>query len=253
MLRFTGTNVRSAEDDYWITMVRDWLQRCPLSLELTARLLFLWPDRFVSQLKYVPGWYRSFRTSGGEFIPRPWLPYECVEWLEDYLDEDKHVFEYGSGGSTVFFAHRVHRIDSVEHDPDWYERVRQYLREQDINNVNLMLEEPEPREEQPGAFGSAKEPYRQCSFQRYAESIESLDDPSVDLVLVDGRARMDCLSVASEFIKPGGYLLLDDAQRDRYSRAGSRLGPTLTDTRNFDGLKPATRGRAITKLFRKQS
>ena len=37
------------------------------------------------------------------------------------------------------------------------------------------------------------------------------------MILVDGRARISCLKRAQSRVKPGGYIMLDDAERKYYN------------------------------------
>ena len=71
----------------------------------------------------------------------PWFSYAAIDFLEDYLDPSLAVFEYGSGGSTLFFARRAASVVSVEDNPEWFNRVQKRLAEQQITNVNRLLEQ----------------------------------------------------------------------------------------------------------------
>jgi predicted O-methyltransferase YrrM len=44
-------------------------------------------------------------------------------------------------------------------------------------------------------------------------------DQSFDVIVADGRARPACLRVAMPKLKPGGLLVLDNAERPWYARA----------------------------------
>ena len=54
----------------------------------------------------------------------PWFSLASIEFLDRHLGPDMLVYEYGSGGSTVFFAARAGRVVSMENDTVWAERVR---------------------------------------------------------------------------------------------------------------------------------
>ncbi len=73
----------------------------------------------------------------------PWLTYRATKWLDSYLKPGMKVFEYGSGGSTVFLAQRVKRVFSVEHSLQWYQVVAETLKELKMSNVVYVLKEPE--------------------------------------------------------------------------------------------------------------
>src|SRR5262245_18982304 len=51
----------------------------------------------------------------------PWFSYAAIDFLEDYLEPNMSVCEYGSGGSTLFFAKRTRSVFSIENDPRWFE------------------------------------------------------------------------------------------------------------------------------------
>jgi hypothetical protein len=61
-------------------------------------------------------------------------------------------------------------------------------------------------------------------------------DASLDLVIVDGRARVACGLAAMAKVKPGGMLLLDDSDRPRYARLREAL--TGWHGRDYRGFKP---------------
>ena len=43
------------------------------------------------------------------------------------------------GGSTVFFARRVHSVFSIEDNASWHELVSNRLKEKSLNNVTMKL------------------------------------------------------------------------------------------------------------------
>src|SRR5688572_27506537 len=60
--------------------------------------------------------------------PLPWLPAAAVSFLDDKL-AGLSVFEWGSGGSTLWFAERARSVVSVEHDPVWFAQGLAHLPE----------------------------------------------------------------------------------------------------------------------------
>ena len=55
----------------------------------------------------------------------PWIVVESAEKLNEELKETDIVLEFGSGGSTIFFAERCKLVKSVETSKDWYDTVLQ--------------------------------------------------------------------------------------------------------------------------------
>lgn len=172
----------------------------------------------------------------------PWMTYKAAGWLDRYLRKDMSVFEYGSGGSTMFFANRVHRVVSVEHDAVWYRQVSEALERGGLTNCEYLLCEPQraPRD-RPGdyrwdLYTSTDADFAGFVFDRYVKTIDAFPEGSFDLVVVDGRARVSCIHHGLARVRPGGVLLLDDSDRPEYADAVDWLGGRLR--RDFRGISP---------------
>src|SRR4051812_17428097 len=50
----------------------------------------------------------------------PWITFWTIDYLNVFLKKNMSVFEYGGGGSTLFFAARVKELVTVEHNEDWF-------------------------------------------------------------------------------------------------------------------------------------
>src|SRR5579863_2439198 len=57
----------------------------------------------------------------------PWFSYAAIDFLKDYLQPDMSVCEYGSGGSTLFFSHRVKSVHSIEDNSEWFDVISNRL------------------------------------------------------------------------------------------------------------------------------
>lgn len=145
------------------------------------------------------------------------MVYEAISWLTSYLRPDMRVFEWGSGGSTLFIANRVKSIVSVEHDSDWYNQVNEKIHDVGFDNIQYELVLPEKSEQCDIFYVSSDERFLGHSFLDYAQAIDAYMVNSFDLVVVDGRARPGCIKHAIPRVKPGGYLLLDNSDRIEYS------------------------------------
>ncbi len=124
----------------------------------------------------------------------PWLTKHFIESFKVMDTKDWSMFEWGSGGSTIWFGERVKRLISVEHDSEWYEKVRLEIARRQMLNVYLLsyaLEDP-------------------C----YINCV--LDYGEFDCILVDGRMRVKCGMNAIRKLKMGGILILDNAEREYY-------------------------------------
>lgn len=194
-------------------------------------------------IRSAPAWLASFeRPLELGVHARPWLTYGSIRALEKAVRRDWRVFEFGSGASTIFFGTRCDQVQSVEHDAEWCARVRSALQSLKIENVRLELVPPDDRPKA-ATFGSAFPGFEERTFQAYVRAIEPTPDRSMDLVVVDGRARPACLAAAMPKVKPGGLLILDNSERAHY-RGAIETVPSSWRRRDFVG--PAAQGEYFT-------
>ena len=149
--------------------------------------------------------------------------FPATAWLERILKPDAKVFEYGSGGSTIYFARTNRKVVSVEHVASWYRLVEKELARRELKIESYELIEPaltsnfdRRKISDPRAYISADENSSGYSYETYAKSIEKYPDAHFDLVVVDGRARPSCLLHAMPKVRVGGILLLDQSERSYY-------------------------------------
>jgi hypothetical protein len=173
--------------------------------------------------RYFPKWFSSFRPRSLVGAAKPWIPFAAANWLERYLKHYMTVFEYGSGGSTIFFAERVAEVTSIEHDQKWHALVSRALAQRGLTNCTYELHEPRPIAGTPAAplalIDNQSDTFRYIYDDYYAgttvhEYVEAIDvhpDHTFDLVLVDGRMRTECMQHAIPKIRSGGYLMLDNS------------------------------------------
>jgi hypothetical protein len=175
----------------------------------------------------------------------PWMSYAAINFLQQTVRDDWSVFEWGVGGSTVFLVQRVGRVVSVEHDAEWADNVRRHLESRRPRAWELLAIPPAPLAEagalspsNPRDYVSAVEGYRGVTFRSYASSIDAFDDQRFELVIVDGRCRPSCAMHAIPKIKPGGYLLVDDCERERYAWIHEEMRRRNWQFRYFNGPGP---------------
>lgn len=127
-------------------------------------------------------------------IEPPYLPEllpEVVEYVEGILPDGAHVFEFGSGHSTVWFAEMGCHVATVEHEPEWADEVERALGEAGLmHRVEMILVEDD-----------SDIPY-QIDFHG-----------KFDAVFVDclSTRRKDAIHHAIIHVKLGGYLIADDS------------------------------------------
>lgn len=127
---------------------------------------------------------------------RPWLTQEANSILENLLRPGDIGVEFGSGRSTLWFAKRVAKLYSIEHDREWHAKVSAMLRAEAVLNVNYSL-----------CADSLTPSY---GLPGYVSVLSGLPPATVDFVLVDGLFRDVCALSALEYLRPGGVLIVDN-------------------------------------------
>jgi len=198
-------------------------------LLLIIAILFLWIPYVLKsprRLKFFPQWLIALRPGATPFGDRmPLISFEAKEWLEGYLTNRSKVFEYGSGGSSLFIAKRAGQFISAEHNKKWYELLTRLLKEAGFNNYEYFLREPEFIGKELAAnddyfnYTSSPSIYSGYSFKSFCEVIDKYPDGFFDLVFIDGVARPSCIFHSINKVKPGGFLMLDDSERREYDPA----------------------------------
>jgi SAM-dependent methyltransferase len=151
---------------------------------------------------------------------RPWIVPSAVRRLDQITRPNWRVLELGSGYSTAWLKSRVGELVSCETDASWCEELRQKV-DADIRLMQI---------EQVPAF------------------LESQTPQSYDLVFVDCSGdRLRLLPRASELVKPGGFLLLDNSER--YPLARGLLPGWSVDV--FVGALPRPFCASETSIFRR--
>jgi predicted O-methyltransferase YrrM len=132
----------------------------------------------------------------------PWLVPAANRLLDEYLRSTDVGLEWGSGRSTAWFARRVGHMTSVEDNKAWHETVTAQL-------------------QRAGVADKVDYRYVACEYQEideparhpYADVAASMADGSLDFALVDGKIRSTCMFAVMRKIRPGGLLILDNANR----------------------------------------
>jgi hypothetical protein len=179
---------------------------------------------YRSLLRQFPRWLRSQHPGNTPIALRiPWITFGSIEFLDGYVNPTMDVFEYGCGGSTLYFAARARRVVSVEHDRGWAGLVTRALVELRCHNAEVILQEPAPAgptngddPSDPDAYVTSDERGRGKSFENYVRVIDGYAAGAFDIVLIDGRARPSCFKHARAKVRPGGIIVWDNMERAYY-------------------------------------
>ncbi len=177
------------------------------------------------------GWFTSFdeqQAIDGSGNPLPWVTYSFIDFIKPRLTKNLSVFEYGSGNSTLFYAKHVQKVVSVEHDEAWYHKIAQ----EKAANAEMIFTALEKDGE-------------------YSRKAVLLGE-KFDIIIVDGRDRVNCCKNSVEALTTSGVLVLDDSERDFYQPARTFLLEKGFKELPFTGVSPGLFYNKTTSVFYKQ-
>ena len=180
------------------------------------------PGRALATISEIPQWIATSGPGRSPLVDEvPWLVNQAVDFLRTNLSGHGRIFEWGSGGSTLFFAARSVELATVEHDESWFEQMSELIEDRNFAHVDIRFFPPEMQRaeysaENPERFASTAEGYRFASFEAYVQAIDDYPNDYFELVSIDGRARVACMKHAIRHVAPGGWLLLDNSDRTVY-------------------------------------
>lgn len=133
---------------------------------------------------------------------KPTMTENEISLLNSYLKPDKIVFEWGSGGSTIYIANKVKHIYSVEYSKIWYILLYNILKERNLlDKVDLYFSI---------IYGNIP---KEGNYDIYRDYIEMIEYPKIekyDIVINDGRCRVLCAKKAIEFMNTDSIMFLHD-------------------------------------------
>lgn len=177
------------------------------------------------------GWFRSFHENApvdADGKPVPWITYPALEFLRKRVLAGMSVFEYGSGGSTLWWASKVKEIVSVEHDKEWCGKIKSKM----PGNVTLYHIELGPDE-------------------LYSKKISEFKN-KFDIVVIDGRNRVKCAINSLAALKEDGIIVWDNTERKEYEKGYQYLHENGFRRIEFVGLAPLINYKSETSIFYRQ-
>jgi hypothetical protein len=162
------------------------------------------------------GWFRSFaarQAIDAQGAPLPWYTFPAIAFLAPRLSRDFSVLEFGAGNSTLWWAAHVDRVRSIEHTEQWAQMLAPNLPTNVVlNHVPLV---------------------RGGDYCRAAG-----DEPLYDIIVIDGRDRVNCARQCLGALKPAGVIVWDNSDRDRYQPGYDHLTENGFRRLDFEGLGP---------------
>lgn len=191
----------------------------------------------------VKGMYKTFRYVNK---PSPWLTPASIIFFKKYFTKEMIGAEFGSGFSTLFIAPRVRKLVSVEHNKEWHQIVVDKLEKDNVENIDYHFVNQEKESDAYSSpqfysdFGISEKNYEyRKDYVNYFSILNSYPDEHFDFIIVDGRARPECVFSSYSKLKVGGLMILDNSERDRYRIVFDELNDLETYT-TTNGLTDTT-------------
>ena len=173
------------------------------------------------------GWLNSLYSGkpiNQEAKPIPSYTYPAIEFIENKIDSDFRIFEYGSGNSSLWWSERVTQVISIESDANWFG----YIKENMPSNVELYLIEDD---------------------LKYASAINQYEDHSFDVIIVDGSNRNQCAEFAISKVKNQGFIIFDNTDDHRHAPGVEKLQASGFIRIDFYGMIPSYLYKNCTSIF----
>lgn len=206
-------------------------------------LLDRWAARSRTGL-WVRSWFSIYDLDELVAHDVPWWTFDAADRVDAFLADrpGARVLEWGSGASTVWLGARAAEVVAIEHDEEWAASMRRVL----PANATVRVVPPVPSGTRltRDVVPSRKKGFEGLDFSAYVSEIDRVPG-RFDLVVVDGRAREACLARAVGRLAPGGVVVVDNVDRERYRHAIS----AVTAEQEAAGARVAvtwTRGRTPT-------
>ena len=179
------------------------------------------------------GWINSFikkEPVDKNNSPTPWLTYPALDFLSERLNRDLLIFEYGSGNSTIYYSKIVKKVIAVEHNKEWYKKIKNKLPENSqIIFVNL--------------------DYNGI----YCQAIKSMNQ-KFDIIIIDAEDRVNCIKNCLNNLSENGVIILDDSEREEYCEGIEFLKQNKFKRLDFWGISAGfIHKKATTILYRESN
>lgn len=110
-----------------------------------------------------------------------------IELIISYLNPNYKMFEWGCGGSTLYFSKYVSFYRSIEHQKTWFDKIKPIVSD---NTELYHIEDTN-------------------NYTNYINAISNYKD-KYDAVLIDGRQRVKCAEKCAEYLNINGYIFIHD-------------------------------------------
>ena len=215
-------------------------------------------DGYLTQSGWLESAESKLATRLGQ--PIPWFTYSAISFLERELTPDLAMFEYGGGQSSLYWANRLRKLVSVDHDPAFGSLIRPMLPAHATFQIvaenaplsdrlaHLMTELPTFADP-----GRTIQTYRSgqlnLDFRSYGLQILEYPSNSFDVVVINGMARNLSTWAAIRHFQRNGFIIFDNSDRDFYRDAYHLLEEAGYRRIDFRGIGPINPYEWCTSVF----
>lgn len=176
----------------------------------------------ISKLPFVLKTYIASRNSPLMKKPVPFLTMDAIRFLDALIRPGIRVLEIGGGNSSLWFLERGVNLTTYEHDRDWAMMVQ--------DQVN----------EHPEHFHAERFNLRIMQGNDTFNDLSTLENNHYDIILVDSMndytRRTECIRIAKEKVKKGGWMILDNSDNPANWAADEMLSDK--EMHRFTGYSP---------------
>ncbi len=177
------------------------------------------------------GWVESIsiaRPVNAKGEPIPWFTYPAIEFLEQRINPAWHILEWGCGNSTLWWAARVARVTSIEHNPQWHQEISGNA---PGNATITLIEDP----------------------KRYANLTDAHRLAPPNVIVIDGEHRAECAKTAHAIACDTTLIVLDNSDRPSLKPAMNFLRSSGWNRLDLYGLIPCFAYRTCTSVFYREA
>ena len=144
---------------------------------------------------------------------KPMMKYREIDIVADILKKlrPQNCLEWGSGYGTMYFPSLLEggaKWTAVEHNKEWAEKVQEMNKRPNVSIFHVAPNSSKWTDpDNDGAYADLKD---------YIEFPEKFG--AFDFILVDGRARIECMKKTLSLLSEKGVLVLHDANRTYYHK-----------------------------------
>jgi hypothetical protein len=126
----------------------------------------------------------------------PWLTPQSIKILNELIKPSDIGYEFGSGRSTIWLSSKLFKLVSIEDNKSWFDKILEIITKNNITNIDYYHKESK-------SINEIDSPYY--------KALDNIKDNTIDFILIDGSLRSSLALISCVKLKPGGILVLDNA------------------------------------------